>query len=293
MRYTTGSNFRRALEARLRNQSQLDGVPLVRLRKLVAFDRLLARMLQSEPDDWVLKGGLALQLRLGHRARTTKDVDFLYRQPVEDLHQLLVDALSLEVGDWFRYEVDRSRSQEVDLPGGGSRFFVRSLLDGRDFEMFHLDVGLDDPMVETVQYLAMPALLAFADIAPTVVPCYPITQQLAEKVHAYCTTRGTGTNSRVKDLIDILLLASLQPLSGLSLYQALHATYEARGTDALPLALPDPPGNWAPPFRRLADETGLTWRELGDAIEAARRFLGPVLQAPSAADWDPATWSWQ
>lgn len=293
MRYTTGSDFRRALEARLRNQSQRDGVPLVRLRKLVAFDRLLTRLIQSEPDAWVLKGGLALQLRLGHRARTTKDVDFLYRQPAEDLHQLLVDALSLDADDWFRYEVDRSRPQEVDLPGGGSRFFVRSLLDGRDFEMFHVDVGLHDPMVETVQYLAMPALLAFADIPPTVVPCYPITQQLAEKVHAYCRVRDTGANTRVKDLIDILLLASLQSLAGSSLHQALQVTFAARGPDTLPLSLPDPPDNWAQPFRKLADETGLKWRELDDAIEVARQFLDPILRATSPVDWNPIMWSWQ
>lgn len=293
MRYTTGSDFRRALEARLRNQSQLDGVPLVRLRKLVAFDRLLARLIYSEPDAWVLKGGLALQLRLGQRARTTKDVDLSFRQPVEDLHRLLVAALSLDAGDWFKYEVDRARPQEVDLPGGGSRFFVRSLLDGRDFEKFHLDVGLDDPMVESVQYLAMPALLAFADIAPTVVPCYPVTQQLAEKVHAYCSTHVTGGNTRVKDLVDILLLASLQPLSGINLQQALHVTFASQGTQVLPPFLPEPPNGWAQPFRRLADETGLAWREIDDAVDAARRFFDPVLQEACTGIWDPGAWTWQ
>lgn len=293
MRYITGSDFRRALETRLRTQSQRDGVPLVRLRKLVAFDRLLARLLLAEPDAWILKGGLALQLRLGQRARTTKDIGFLLRQPVDDLHQLLVHGLSLDAGDWFRFEVDRPRSQERELPGGGKRFFAQSLLDGRDFETFHLDVGMGDPMIGNAQYLAMPALLEFADIAPTIVPCYPITQQLAEKTHAYCSTHGTGANSRVKDLIDILLLASLQPLSGLILSQALRVTFAARGIDALPLTLPDAPGNWAQPFRRLADETGLTWRELDNAVEAARRFVDPVLQGIGAADWNPTAWTWQ
>ena len=64
MKYNSGSAFRRALEDRLRNQSLQSGVPLVRLRKMVAFDRFLARLIQSSPDEWVLKGGLALQLRL-------------------------------------------------------------------------------------------------------------------------------------------------------------------------------------------------------------------------------------
>ena len=71
MIYQTGQAFRRALETRLLTQSTQDGVPLVRLRKMVAFDRFLARLLAAQPDHWLLKGGLALQLRLGRRARTT------------------------------------------------------------------------------------------------------------------------------------------------------------------------------------------------------------------------------
>ena len=77
MKYTTGGAFRRALEERLRNKSLQSGVPLVRLRKMVAFDRFLARLLIHQPNLWVVKGGYALQLRLGNRARTTKDIDML------------------------------------------------------------------------------------------------------------------------------------------------------------------------------------------------------------------------
>ena len=74
MKYQNGGDFRRALEQRLHSQSIKTGVPLVRLRKMVAFDRFLARL---QPEQWVLKGGVALQLRLGSRARTTKDIDVL------------------------------------------------------------------------------------------------------------------------------------------------------------------------------------------------------------------------
>lgn len=80
MRYATGSAFRMALEDRLRDESAANGWPLVRLRKTVAFDRLLARMARNGPDAWVLKGGFALQLLIEGSARTTKDVDVLLRQ---------------------------------------------------------------------------------------------------------------------------------------------------------------------------------------------------------------------
>ena len=44
MTYNTGAIFRRALEDRLRMQSLQTGAPLVRLRKLVVFDRFLIRL---------------------------------------------------------------------------------------------------------------------------------------------------------------------------------------------------------------------------------------------------------
>jgi len=77
MKYTSGSAFRRSLEDRLRHQSLEAGIPLIRLRKMVAFDRFLARLFHCSPNEWVLKGGLAWQLRLDKGTRTTKDIDLL------------------------------------------------------------------------------------------------------------------------------------------------------------------------------------------------------------------------
>jgi hypothetical protein len=65
MTYASSASFRRALEDRLRSQSLQTGVSLARLRKMIVFDRLLVRLVHDQPDAWVLKGGLALQLRLG------------------------------------------------------------------------------------------------------------------------------------------------------------------------------------------------------------------------------------
>jgi hypothetical protein len=75
VKYKTAAAFRHALEERLRQQSLSGGAPLARLRKMDAFDRFLARLTKKEPDAWIVKGGFALQLRLGERARTTKDID--------------------------------------------------------------------------------------------------------------------------------------------------------------------------------------------------------------------------
>ena len=118
MRYQSGGAFRRALEAHLRDQSLSSGSPLVRLRKIVAFDRLLARLIRSQPDQWRLKGGLALQLGLGDRARTIKDVDLLSLAETSTVFDSLRKAVALDLGDWFSFEVGLPSDDQDRIAGG-------------------------------------------------------------------------------------------------------------------------------------------------------------------------------
>ena len=70
MRYTTAQAFRRALEERIRREYKGRDIP--RIRKMIAFERLMARL----DERWILKGGYAVQLWT-EKARTTQDVDLL------------------------------------------------------------------------------------------------------------------------------------------------------------------------------------------------------------------------
>jgi hypothetical protein len=79
-------------------------------------------------------------------------------------------------------------------------------------ESFHVDVGSGDLLPEPVEILTTPAVLAFAGIPPTESPCYPLSQQVAEKAHTYTRPHPTGQSSRVKDLVDVLLVAGLGPM---------------------------------------------------------------------------------
>lgn len=80
MRYASAGAFRTALEQRLLRQSEQAAVPLVRLRTLVVFDRLLARLMVVAPERWILKGAVALHYRVGPTFRTTRDLDLGLRE---------------------------------------------------------------------------------------------------------------------------------------------------------------------------------------------------------------------
>ncbi len=190
MKYKEAHAFRAALEARLRFQSERTGFPLIRLRKMVAFERFLSRLASAQPGKWVLKGGVALQLRLGERARTTQDVDLLFQQPEADLHELLVRAALHDLEDGFSFEVSPSARHE-------RRFTVRCLLAGRTFEVFHVDVGTEDVLVVPPEQMMPPSLLDFAGILPVPILVYPVSQQIAEKVHAYTSLILPQVGSRI------------------------------------------------------------------------------------------------
>ena len=294
MKYKTPAAFRRALEERLRNQSLSGARPLDRLRKAVAFDRLLARLSRSKRPAWVLKGGFALQLRRAGTARATKDVDFSASGMIsrEEASGILRLAAAHPMRDWFEFEIGHPARAATGAPGHGLRFPVRCLLDGRLFETFHLDLGFGDPMPDGPEKITGPPLLEFAGIPPTTFFCCPLTSHIAEKLHAYTRTYKSGASTRARDLVDILLIASFARLGGVKLRRAVHATFEARAAQRVPTNLPEPAQILAPSYRNLAKEIGLSWATLDDAGRAAAAFLNPVLQAGVRGKWDPSRWKW-
>ena len=294
MRYATPAAFRTALERRLLAASQRDRVPLARLRKLVTFDRLLARLLVVAPGRWLLKGGLALDLRLGERSRTTKDMDLARRDDEDAATADLIAAQALDLGDYFTFAIERTDKLDAALDGAAVRYHAAAELAGRVFEEVVIDVGFGDVFVAP-DLLPGADLLAFAGIAPIVVPTVPLEQHIAEKVHAYTRTYANQrASSRVKDLIDLALIRSYMVMDAGRVRQALAATFASRGAHGLPPALPPPPPGWATPYRRLALEVGLD-PDVGRGHRLAAAFLDPILDGalPDDARWDPVHGRWQ
>jgi hypothetical protein len=145
--YGTARAFRQALETRLMTQSKMTGVDLGRLRRQVASERLLARLAEGEAGtpSWVLKGGFALELRLGNVSRTTRDLDLATLDGEVDGHRVwthLNMALEKDAdGDNFIFAVAAPRPLAADMAGRpGWRFPVDVRLAGRSFASVRMDV---------------------------------------------------------------------------------------------------------------------------------------------------------
>ncbi len=276
MRYASAEAFAQALGERLKRQAAGEGMDIERLRKRVAFERYLARLFARDPAPWALKGGYALEIRLGARSRSTKDIDLnVPPPPMEDLLDELQEAAELDLGDFFIFRVGRPRRQHAGAPLGGWRFAVEVSLAGRSFTGFPLDVGLGDEPLGEVEWREGQADLGFAGLTPARVAVYPLADQFAEKLHAY--TRPREVRTRVKDLVDLtaileLLGEDLPPAQ--EMRRTIQATFERYDTHPLPDPLPTPPEGWRDPFEATAEDLVLDTTD----IEAAHSKLDKYLK---------------
>jgi len=255
--YSSPESFKQALEQRLRASAKT-GAEFTRKRQLLVFDRFLARVVAVLGDAATLKGGLALELRL-ERARTTKDVDLRMVGSPDTMLVRLQETARRNLDDFMTFEVgpdeNHPRIQNDGMQYDGLRFRAECKLAGKLYgQPFGVDVVFGDPMLGEPEVVLSENVLAFAGIAPPTLRLYPIETHIAEKLHAYTMPR-LRPNSRVKDLPDIALLASAQPIDAKRLRDAFEQTFTFRKTHALSATLPEPPAAWTTPTKRWRART--------------------------------------
>jgi hypothetical protein len=208
---------------------------------------------------------------------------------VEDL----TAAQQLALDDFFTFVVRRTEALDDTDDFRAIRFHVTAELAGRVFDQFVVDVGFADSISSKPDEIETTDLLSFAGIERIRVPALPLSQHIAEKVHAYTRTYGASgrASTRPKDLVDVLLIAGSEPLDAASLRKALVDTFEERDQQPLPSSLPPPPSTWDEPYRRLAAEVDVE-QELDKAFALAAEFLDPILASRADGEWDPRRRTW-
>lgn len=293
--YQSPDAFKAALEDRLR-QSNTDGTAFTRKRQLLVFERFLARVVSTLGTSVMLKGGLALELRL-ERARTTKDIDLRVDGSANAILEKLQAAGRIDTGDFMTFEVvpdpHHPDIQNDGMQYDGLRFRVECKLAGKVYgQPFGVDVVFGEPITGEVDAIAADDTLGFAGIAPPTLNLYPIETHIAEKLHAYTMPRR-HTNTRIKDLPDIALLATTRPIDAEKLRAALETTFAFRKTHALPEQVPSPPAAWETPYAAMAEEDDLPWKTLGEVTKVVRAFLEPVLAGGAMGVWDVNALRWR
>lgn len=231
--FDSAGSFRHSLEMRLNDEARITGRSPDRLRKQVAFERLLARLFHSDSPIWFLKGGYAIELWLKGLARATRDIDLSipyetlavlgYDYGIDEVYEALLDAAETDMADWFEFRISEPSFELESPPYGGARFRVEALINGRIFAVFKLDIGIGDAVIGNPEWITGNEHLSFASIPPARIALLPKAQQFAEKLHAYTHPRDGRLSSRPKDLLDMYLLIE----DGLPVGSTLNASVDA------------------------------------------------------------------
>lgn len=277
----TATAMRAALETRLVNQAAAAGIEAGRLRRRLVFQRVLRRL--SQDDRWVLKGGYLLEARLAGGARTTRDLDLASAHATElgELREALDDALARDPdGDFLRFTVTGSSPLAADQAGsGGWRFSIDARLAGRTFDRVRIDVvGRIAETSGGTEIVELAAPVTGLALGAAQVVAVDVAQHAAEKFHALCRTyAGDRPSTRVKDLVDVVLLTEAGLLPDPALADRLRSVFADRDGRDPPPRLPEPPTSWAGDYAVLIADLGVGTDTVDAAMTIASRVYADAL----------------
>jgi len=281
MKYSSPSAFRDAIDQNLRNRKYTKGSNISRLRKRIAFERFIVRLMVASDKKWILKGGTVLEFRYPFQARATQDIDLALNDKavddVEALRSLLVRSLARDLeNDWFEFGVKFDRELSKDEEGiKGWRFMISVGLAGTDFvSPFPLDIVLRSDEIVGTGTVKLVNSLSFADLGQ---PEYYLdsidrNQHFAEKIHAITRNYGTArTNSRVKDLVDCIIFIEDDLDPSLELKKTCEHVFESRGTHKIKDQI-ELPTNWKDSYETQAEELQLDTQTFREATRILAEF---------------------
>lgn len=271
MTYATAEALRTALEHRLGGYSRERNISLDRLRRRVVFERVIARLDTAEPRCWVVKGGMALEARLRDEARLTKDLDLGLRgaeTSPEDLRERLMDALATDPDD-DRFVMTVGPAKRCTEDGAGHatwRVPVSATLAGRQFGSLKIDVSPREHELDATDVVVLPTALDFAGIDARKIEIIDIHRHAAEKLHAMQKDFGERENTRVRDLVDVVLLSEHRLLDSDKLESAVRQVWREREDTHPPGKPPEFPASWPGRYEDEAAKLGLEALSFPDAI---------------------------
>jgi hypothetical protein len=195
------------LQKRIAALAKAKGVPAERLYQRVGTDVLVSAFEQGRAqgivDYYAVKGGMALEVRFGMRARASRDLDIALPVPFDAIPDLLDRVLDVGFGDFalrrkgLLRTLERASTYRAEI----SIVYKRKPLFTLDVDIngVGIDVAVDVVGSDILGDLGFPGALQMRLLN--------IHQQLAQKLHGATQPSMDGyTNARYRDVVDCLLI---------------------------------------------------------------------------------------
>lgn len=299
------ADLARSLSDRSRRISLELGQPLDQVRRSIAIDRIMQRLMTDRHRDWILKGGTALASRravLGYPARRTLDLDAATSSAsVDSIVDDLGVAVAVDLADGVHFR--RTTVEQVRAQGKVAvRVKYEMYIGGRPWEPIKVEVVQDTDL--TCPPVLAPASPTAADAHGWVAMPYRTVHpadHMADKWAGMVGTQPSGTpSSRFRDLLDMATIVNSEIIEAGDVIRACAQRRQRPGMPANPGALRLPAATWPAGYRRVAREAArlgvpeaVLFPEADDAVTFVAAFLDPVLTTTATGRWDPEQHRWR
>jgi hypothetical protein len=255
-----------------------EGIAADRLRRWVSTMILLGALgrVGDDAHRFLLKGGVAMELRLRLRARATKDIDIIVIPDRNaDILEVLQDALDEPYLD-FAFRLTDSRPIE-GTPA--QRMSVKMTYRGKSWATLQLEASGPEAGSDETEQIGAFSLTQLGLDGPDEVACQSLRYQIATKLHAVTERFDDRENDRFRDLIDLLLLRDLEPdLTPLA--KACRDVFTSRGKQPWPPRLTVEP-SWPDEYRALAFDLDFAVGDVTEAATLVQELIDQIAATPA------------
>lgn len=237
----------------------------------MAFVGALTRVREEDTAvRFLIKGGMALELRMPGKARATKDLDAIFHGSLDELLTDLDEAFKESYSGFsFRY-TDPVEIRETDV----HRFEVKLNYEGRSWATLTVEVSPPEGGGHEPDRVPAISVSHFLLDGPEWVACLSLRYQIAQKLHAVSERFDDRQNGRVRDLIDLLLMRDLvddlEPVR-----DACLEIFALRATHPWPPAI-TLESSWPAEYTRLAVELDFPVAAAEEAIAEVHAFIAAI-----------------
>lgn len=258
--------------------SKHTGVAAGRLRRWLGF-MVVAAMLDEarHVDDgeplFLVKGGVAMELRVDIGARATKDLDTAFRESMEVVADHLDPALRAGHGDFTATRTELEPVKDT----GAVRCDIKLAYRGKSVITVKMEVAaVEGGMGNDIDHVPAKSLDHVGLTGPDTIACVAVRWQIAQKLHACTEVFDDGENDRFRDLIDLQLLGELvADDEWTAVKEACLEVFGGREKHEWP---PDVTvhDSWISGYGSLADETGFAIVDVHAAATAVARLIDRI-----------------
>lgn len=281
-----------------------DDIPKMHRIEQYHRDLVMARAMSCAGESWFLKGGNALIWR-DSTARATKDIDLYNResQTIQEAIKAFIDSVETNpqaippLDVQMRVEILGEPHREGKRESQALRvFIIPQHGEGQVRVNIDLVVGCCITGIPELRDNRSLADVLGVDISNLPqVNLYPVVDHIADKVSATMQSYSNNRpSSRVKDLVDIIILSRLEDISNIQFFDLFRAIESERQQRSIKpyyhgFVVPE---NWTEQMYHKESKTvqGIP-NKLADAVLEAQQFLNPVIfEEARGKSWNGKNW---